>query len=47
MFLEGLEAMSLRGLTIGRNWSREEVLGFLPAVRRNFKDKRVHAMHNL
>jgi len=46
MFLEGLEAMSLRCLTIGRSWSREEVLGFLPAVRRDLKNKCVHAMHN-
>jgi hypothetical protein len=47
MFLEGLEAMSLRGLISGRNWSREEVLAFLPSVRKALLNRRIHALHDL
>lgn len=39
--------MSLRALMTGRSWSRDEVLAFLPSVRKDMKNKRVHAMHNL
>jgi hypothetical protein len=47
MFLEGLEAISLRALSAGRNWSPEEILAFLPSVRKNLLNRSVHALHNL
>jgi len=46
MFLEGLEGISLRALTSGRDWPREKVLVFLPSVRKVLSNKYVHALHN-
>ncbi|KAL3422992.1 methyltransferase domain-containing protein [Phlyctema vagabunda] len=46
MFLEGLEGISLRVLTMASGWSSEEVLAFLPGVRRDLKNRRIHALHN-
>lgn len=46
MFLEGLEAISLRAFTNMRGWSTEEVLAFLPSVRKALCNKRVHSLHD-
>ncbi|TVY27816.1 Secondary metabolism regulator LAE1 [Lachnellula hyalina] len=47
MFLEGLEGISLRAFTNARGWSPEEVLAFLPSVRKALCNKRTHALHDL
>lgn len=47
MFLEGLEGISLRAFTNARGWTPEEVLVFLPSVRKALCNKRVHALHDL
>jgi hypothetical protein len=47
MFLEGLEGISLRALTNARGWGTEEVLAFLPSVRNDLCNRRIHALHNL
>ncbi|RDW74914.1 hypothetical protein BP6252_06056 [Coleophoma cylindrospora] len=47
MFLQGLEGISLRVLTMAKNWSAEEVLAFLPQVRKDLRNRRIHALHDL
>ncbi|TVY14896.1 putative methyltransferase tdiE [Lachnellula arida] len=47
MFLEGLEGISLRAFTNARGWTTEEVLAFLPSVRKALCNKRIHALHDL
>ncbi|TVY91516.1 Secondary metabolism regulator [Lachnellula willkommii] len=46
MFLEGLEGISLRAFTNARGWTTEEVLAFLPSVRKALCNKRIHALHD-
>jgi len=46
-FLEGLEAMSLLVLTTARGWSVEEVQVFLIDVRKDLKNPRLYAQHDL
>jgi len=46
-FLDGLEAISLRVLTGARRWETEELKVFLAMVRKDLKNARFHAQHNL
>ncbi|OAL30015.1 hypothetical protein AYO22_01921 [Fonsecaea multimorphosa] len=40
---DGLDGLSMALLSRGHGWTREQVLGYLPAVRRDLQDKRIHA----
>ncbi|KAJ9665692.1 hypothetical protein H2201_004176 [Coniosporium apollinis] len=46
-FLDGLEGLSLRILTTVRRWSPEEVQALLMDVRKELRDPRMQAQHNL
>ncbi|KEY70332.1 hypothetical protein S7711_11082 [Stachybotrys chartarum IBT 7711] len=39
----GLEGLSMALLTRGCGWSKDEVLAFLPSVRKDLRDPRIHA----
>ena len=46
-FLDGLEAISLRVLTGVRRWEIEELKVFLAMVRKDLKNPKFQAQHNL
>ena len=46
-FLDGLEAISLRILTTVGGWSPEEVQVLLVDVRKELRERRMQAQHNL